>query len=300
MDLNAEKETFSLQKGSTVIRYDFDGYPASLSREIEHTQRTAPSLPHWHEEFEFLYIVSGKLTMHIDKSTIPLLPTQGLFINRRQPHYPPPQKICSIEEDCQVFSLLFHPSVLKSCGSLFSRYADAILENSALPFFHIVQTVPWQKELLSLLLKMEQSWSSPTAALHIQGLLCQVWESMYIHLCSEAAETDPASPTSALKAMVAFIHRSYAEKIFLKDIADVGFVSKNTAINLFHRHMGTSPIHYLNNYRLEAATHLLATTNLPVTEIALSTGFSSPSYFVKLFRQAYGLNPSTYRRKQLF
>ncbi len=109
MDLNAEKETFSLQKGSTVIRYDFDGYPASLSREIEHTQRTAPSLPHWHEEFEFLYIVSGKLTMQIDKISIPLLPTEGLFINSRQPHYPPPRKFVRLRRTARFSPCCFTP-----------------------------------------------------------------------------------------------------------------------------------------------------------------------------------------------
>ena len=53
---------------------------------------------------------------------------------------------------------------------------------------------------------------------------------------------------------------------------------------------------YLQNQRLFAAVADLASTDEPVTNIALAHGFSSPSYFSKQFRLLMGLTPTAYRQ----
>lgn len=282
--------------GAATIKYDFDGYPACLRKKDKPVQEKVPSSPHWHNEFEFLYVYSGRLNIQMNKMSITLLPMEGIFINSCQPHCAPFEDMCSPEEDCQFFSLLFHPSTLESKSALFQSFIQPILRSPALPFLHLIQNVPWQKDILHFLMKMEQCWDVPAAPLHLQSLLYQILEVIYVHLFSN--DQTPPSPTSSLKAMVSFIHHSYSDKILLQDIANAGFVSKNTCISLFNRHLGISPTHYLNNYRLEKAAQLLVSTKLSITAIALATGFSSPSYFVKLFRQTYGMNPSEYRKRE--
>ncbi|MBV9036301.1 MAG: helix-turn-helix domain-containing protein [Acidobacteriaceae bacterium] len=46
---------------------------------------------------------------------------------------------------------------------------------------------------------------------------------------------------------------------------------------------------------MERARHLLSTTDLPVAEVALKSGFENPSHFSYKFRCIYGLTPVTYR-----
>ena len=53
---------------------------------------------------------------------------------------------------------------------------------------------------------------------------------------------------------------------------------------------------YLIDYRLHMAKNYLRTTNLNVTTIAEKTGFSSYTYFIKLFRERTGLSPLQYRK----
>ena len=53
---------------------------------------------------------------------------------------------------------------------------------------------------------------------------------------------------------------------------------------------------YLIDYRLHIAKNYLRTTTLNVTEIAEKTGFSSYSYFIKIFRERTGLSPLQYRK----
>jgi AraC family transcriptional regulator len=50
--------------------------------------------------------------------------------------------------------------------------------------------------------------------------------------------------------------------------------------------------------RVLAARHLLATSNLPIAEVALAVGFSSQSHFGGAFRTVTGESPARYRRIQ--
>jgi AraC-like DNA-binding protein len=55
---------------------------------------------------------------------------------------------------------------------------------------------------------------------------------------------------------------------------------------------GKSPITFIKDYRLQEALKLLEKNAGNVSEIAFETGFSSPSYFSKCFREKFGCLPS--------
>ncbi len=61
--------------------------------------------------------------------------------------------------------------------------------------------------------------------------------------------------------------------------------------------LGISPLQYLQTRRLLAAKQLLADTALPVTQIALASGFKSVRGFNSAFKRHYLLNPSQLRGK---
>ncbi len=64
---------------------------------------------------------------------------------------------------------------------------------------------------------------------------------------------------------------------------------------LFVRHLGTSPMAMANTQRVLFAKKLLAETQWPVTQIALSAGFGSIRRFNAAFRALYGRSPSAFR-----
>jgi PAS domain S-box-containing protein len=63
----------------------------------------------------------------------------------------------------------------------------------------------------------------------------------------------------------------------------------------FRRRFHTSPRSYLTNVRLDVACHLLTTTELSMSEIALNTGFYDQSHFTNQFVRRRGMPPSKYR-----
>ncbi|WP_048440583.1 DNA-3-methyladenine glycosylase 2 family protein [Caenimonas sp. SL110] len=65
---------------------------------------------------------------------------------------------------------------------------------------------------------------------------------------------------------------------------------------IFEAQFGVSPVQYLQTRRLLTAKQLLADTNLPVTQVALISGYSSVRRFNAAFVEHYGLNPTALRR----
>lgn len=63
----------------------------------------------------------------------------------------------------------------------------------------------------------------------------------------------------------------------------------------FRRFFKCTPGEYLRRCRLERATGLLRGSPLPLTEIALASGFADQSHFTRTFRAAFGIAPGAYR-----
>lgn len=63
----------------------------------------------------------------------------------------------------------------------------------------------------------------------------------------------------------------------------------------FQDAFGVSPWQYVMRARLDEAARLLWYGAEPVTEIALATGFASPSHFATAFARRFGVPPSRYR-----
>ena len=67
-------------------------------------------------------------------------------------------------------------------------------------------------------------------------------------------------------------------------------------VRLFARHVGASPIAVAQTRRLHFAVCLLNETDLPVTRVAMASGFGSCRRFNDAFRKAYGRSPRALRR----
>ena len=61
---------------------------------------------------------------------------------------------------------------------------------------------------------------------------------------------------------------------------------------------GLSATEFIRSQRLKLAAHLLKQSDANVSEIGYQVGFSSPAYFSKLFKDAYGCSPSEYANRK--
>ncbi len=68
-------------------------------------------------------------------------------------------------------------------------------------------------------------------------------------------------------------------------------------LRVFSKVLGVTPHQYLVRARLRRAARLLANEELPVTDVALDSGFADLSNFVRTFRRAAGMSPREFRRR---
>ncbi|MBL8152587.1 MAG: response regulator, partial [Anaerolineae bacterium] len=99
-----------------------------------------------------------------------------------------------------------------------------------------------------------------------------------------------------VRSAMAFIHEHFAETISRQDIAQYVGLSEDHLTFCFRRELGTTPIAYLQRYRVNQSKHLLKETQQSVTEIASYVGFSDSGYFSRIFHRETGMSPEAFRR----
>ncbi len=97
------------------------------------------------------------------------------------------------------------------------------------------------------------------------------------------------------KAM-AFIHEHFAEPITRREIARHVSIAEDYLTYCFRQELGTTPIKYLQRYRVNRARSLLRESDTTITEIARMVGFSDSGYFSRIFHRETGMSPEAFRR----
>lgn len=94
-----------------------------------------------------------------------------------------------------------------------------------------------------------------------------------------------------------YIHQTYTQPITRADIARHINIAEDYLTFCFRQELGTTPIKYLQRYRVHQAKILLKNTQRTVSEIALDVGFSDSGYFTRIFHRETGLAPESFRHQ---
>jgi len=96
--------------------------------------------------------------------------------------------------------------------------------------------------------------------------------------------------------MVSYMKVNYRKEITLDDLSKIVFMHPVTVSRLFKATTGSNISAFLSKIRLEEAARLLEHSNLLVGDIGNLVGYHKAQYFIKLFKQQYGVTPQKYRR----
>lgn len=83
-----------------------------------------------------------------------------------------------------------------------------------------------------------------------------------------------------------------------QEIAKSAHISESHLSHLFSKRLELSITDYVNSERLKLAKSLLADTSMPITLIAMKSGYNSASYFISTFKKNVGVTPTEYRKRQ--
>ena len=113
---------------------------------------------------------------------------------------------------------------------------------------------------------------------------------------NQAVSIMPATMTSneQFQAMINYLHSHY-QTITLTKLSEQYNYSERQVIRLFNKYCGKSFSDVLLDIRMKKAVELLKNPSLSTTKIAEMLGFSSKSYFIRVFRKYYGKEPDSRR-----
>ena len=103
---------------------------------------------------------------------------------------------------------------------------------------------------------------------------------------------------SIVQNAVRYISDNYAQELSLGMLAESFGMSESHFSRQFKILTGFGVNEYISTVRIKNAEKLLATTRLPVTEIAQNCGFNSSSYFAAVFKKVRGITPGDVRKKR--
>jgi AraC family transcriptional regulator len=99
-----------------------------------------------------------------------------------------------------------------------------------------------------------------------------------------------------LARVLEYIEANVAQTITLSDLAAIADLSVFHFSRVFKRQTGSTPYQAVNTKRLDLARALVATSIMPLAEVALACGFSSQAHFSTAFGKHVGMSPGRYRR----
>lgn len=101
--------------------------------------------------------------------------------------------------------------------------------------------------------------------------------------------------SETIERVKAFVEANLGLDLSLQVVSDRVSLHPRYLSQLFKEETGVNFVDYVNRRRLEAAAQLIKTSDLNVEQIAGSVGFNTPAYFIKKFKEAYGVTPKTYK-----
>jgi len=139
--------------------------------------------------------------------------------------------------------------------------------------------------------------------MQIEGLVYQI---LSMHMIQHNKEVlDKRPQTSLLKRELKTI-RSFAKKIEKHIAQDFSLeeISAETGLTQAKLQEGFKLLYnktvteYIRNARLEVARDLIANSELNISEVVYSIGFTSRSYFSKIFKEKFGISPSEFKNSK--
>lgn len=93
-----------------------------------------------------------------------------------------------------------------------------------------------------------------------------------------------------------FLQEHLSEEISLNILAGEFHLSAQYISQLFKSEIGVNFLSYLTNIRMNRAKKLLASTDLPISEVSQQSGYADYRVFTRAFKKSEGVTPSQYRK----
>jgi AraC-like DNA-binding protein len=139
-----------------------------------------------------------------------------------------------------------------------------------------------------------------------ETILARLSELLFLQSIRDHIERLPKDATGWLSALrdrhigaaLRFIHARPAHRWTVDELAREVGLSRSALAERFNQVMGTPPMQYLGNWRLQLAAQHLMTRGIGVAQAAAEVGYESEAAFNRAFKRQVGMTPGSWRRSK--
>jgi len=256
---------------------------------------------HWHDQMEIIYVKKGKGVVSVNLHAysvyagciIPVLPGELHSIERDG------------QETMEYENIIFSLSILDSAepDDWCRHNVINALKQGSLRFERPIRPgTDFHNEASSALDGADMACEKQMRgySLIVKSQLFLFLHALFCHRDRSEQQTAAAANTEKLKELLTYIKEHYHERVTVADAAAAAGYSQSHFMRVFKQETGRTFNDYLVDYRLSAAVYYLRETDHDVSTIAGMCGFDNISYFIRRFRNKYGISPGKYRGKACF
>ena len=260
---------------------------------IENAGRSFQIPVHWHDEFEIIYVRSGFLTVSISGESYIGKTGEAFVVSPGNLHL-----MGSQTGTVDYYTFLFPLKYIsfRTDDMLDEKLLEPLNSGHLMICPRVKDTA---KELCEQLVdiymaKKDESESKITTQVGTKIILLQfileMWKKGFV------IENDTSGRNTVEKEMVSYIQQNFTGKISLREFGEQFHLSEKYISRYFKEHFHITLSQYVTYLRLEHAKQLLQDTDLPVTDVAMQSGYQNVSYFIRSFQKAYAVSPLKYRK----
>ncbi|WP_127586500.1 AraC family transcriptional regulator [Paenibacillus koleovorans] len=267
--------------------------------------RASHVTPHRHDFLELQVILDGHGTEYVNGKPHRLEPGSVTFLLPYQIH----ELHAEPGQSLHICNCNFDMSLLFDGNGPLSGLSGLLAETDVLPS-HLRLHGEEKQQMDSLVhsLLREYAGEAKWKAVQLKALLFQALV-LFDRVRSEsaAAAVRPVAGAAAaeqvqsqnnLWPVVHYMHEHYRDDLGLQQLANHFHMNAKHLSALMIKRLGQNFVSFLHELRIRHACSLLRSTDLPITSIALETGFGSFQTFSRCFAKLKGMTPSQYRRAQ--
>lgn len=264
---------------------------------------------HTHDFIEIVYVCDGRGYHIYDGRTYSVAKGDLYIINNHVPHcfYPIDEKNSG---HLVVYNCMFLPEFIGNINipiKLLTELTDIMLYKSLYPeeivYSPDLKLAGEKRSTVENLYErmyLEYQSAGPDYAEILKLLLCELL--LLIHRYHKEESMETGTPAARHKHQlildcIDYLKVNYSNKITVDELSNYVFLSKSYLSSLFKQVTGSNIVDYLKHIRIEHACRLLIETDLSITEILNSVGYSDYRFFNKSFKKITGMTANEYRKQ---
>ena len=243
---------------------------------------------HYHDEIELLAITEGELFCVVSGKPYRCRQGDVLFFSARIPH------ATYVENSTCAYTLVqFRSEHFLGDSNNTGKYFNRFVRNADLPF-----AILHNRELYQMIEKAreEEEKQNEAFGLYIKGAIFAIIALLCREGALSASNSDYSADIKKILPALSYIDENYAQNITLEDVAKQQNLNPSYFCRVFKRASGSSFVDYLNFVRVCKSEKLLAVSEKSIQEVAGDVGFTSLSYFNRIFKRYKNCTPTEYRR----